>query len=101
MGAGGEVMSLARPGVVVLTQPVPQILGDGAYPVRGNFLQCTEASVLESLRKVEYSSRYAIAYYFHDPAFVWPFSWTCRYFEKGDVRYACHDTAKRGATGEQ
>jgi len=31
----------------------------------------------------------------------WPFSWTCKYFDKGDVRYVAHDTARRGGASEE
>lgn len=85
---------------IVLTQPVPQVLGNSKFPVAGNFLARTDPAALEALGKVTYSSRYAAAYLFSDPAFQWPYSWTVSYFSKGDVRYISRDTAKRGATEE-
>jgi len=85
---------------IVLTQPVPQVLGNSKFPVSGNFLARTDPAVLASLGKVSYSSRYAAAFLFSDPAFQWPYGWTVSYFSKGDVRYASRDTSKRGATEE-
>jgi renalase len=90
--------------VVVLTQPVQQLLGGGRFPVKGNYLERTEPAIADALGKVEYSSRFAMAYYFGGTgdAFQWPFPWTVRYFQGGDVRYVAYDSAKRdaGARGE-
>ncbi|CAE8696024.1 unnamed protein product [Polarella glacialis] len=92
--------SLAGPVIVVLTQPVPQILGQTSEdPLRGNFLDFVDSSLLEDLRKVQYSSRFAAAVFF-DAKFKWPYDFTVQYFTGGDVRYVCHDSSKRGATGE-
>eukprot|EP00931_Biecheleriopsis_adriatica_P074898 TRINITY_DN48874_c0_g1_i1.p1 TRINITY_DN48874_c0_g1~~TRINITY_DN48874_c0_g1_i1.p1 ORF type:complete len:391 (-),score=78.65 TRINITY_DN48874_c0_g1_i1:68-1240(-) len=88
------------PRVVVMTQPVPQVLGENKFSVRGNFLNYTEPTVLEQVRKVQYSSRFAVAFFFDTSQVQWPYSWACRYFEGGDVRYVAHDSAKRGASGE-
>lgn len=85
--------------VVVLTQPVPQILGHSKYPLNGNFLQHVDDSIAAKLRQAQYSSRFAAAFFF-DSAFEWPYSWTARYFEGGDVRYVSHDSCKRNAVGE-
>lgn len=89
------------PCVVVLTQPVPQVLGESKHPLRGNFLEHVEPAVLADLQKVQFSSRFAAVYYFDSKAFKWPFDYTARYFDGGDVRYVCHDSGKRCATGEQ
>ena len=49
---------------------------------------------------MEYSSRFAVAYFFDKSKVTWPFTWTCQYFDKGDVRYVAHDSAKRHSTHE-
>lgn len=87
--------------VVVLTQPVPQVLGESKHPVGGNFLSHTDPAVLEELKCVKFSSRFAAAYFFDSSSFTWPYDYTVRYFDGGAVRYAAHDTGRRGATGEQ
>jgi len=96
--SGGNGIEVSSPCVVVFTQPVPQVLGSSKYPVRGNFLEKVDEATSEHLKKVEYSSRFAAAYYFEKTA--WPFSWTAQYFGEGDVRYVAHDTGKRGAKEE-
>lgn len=83
---------------VVLTQPVPQVLGESKFGLRGNLLESTDAALLAELRQVQYSSRFAAAYFFEQ--LMWPYDFAVRYFDGGDVRYVTHDSAKRGATGE-
>lgn len=90
----------ATASVVVLTQPPPQVLGASKFGMRGSFLQHTPETVSTSLKKVEYSSRFAVAYFFDKSKVTWPFTWTCQYFDKGDVRYVAHDSAKRHSTHE-
>lgn len=94
---GGQNISISPRSVVVLTQPVPQILGNSKFPVKGNFLQAN-AEVTAGLKKVEYSSRFATAYAFSNLS--WPYDWTVQYFGKGDVRYVGNDSSRRGATDE-
>jgi predicted NAD/FAD-dependent oxidoreductase len=96
---GGNSIELASPCVVVLTQPVPQILGKSKFPLKGNFLERVDQNLADNLKKVEYSSRFAAAYYFENVS--WPFDWTVQYFSEGDVRYVSHDTGKRGAADER
>ena len=90
----------AAASVVVLTQPPPQVLGASKFGMRGSFLQHTPETISTSLKKVEYSSRFAVAYFFDKTKVTWPFTWTCQYFDKGDVRYVAHDSAKRHSTHE-
>ena len=90
----------AAANVVVLTQPPPQVLGASKFGMRGSFLQYTPEATAAGLKKVEYSSRFAVAYFFDKAKVTWPFSWTCQYFDKGDVRYVAHDSAKRHSTHE-
>ena len=90
----------AKANVVVLTQPVPQVLGASKFGMRGSFLRHVDEQVVADLKKVEYSSRFAIAFFFDRSKVSWPYSWTCQYFDKGDVRYVAHDSARRGATDE-
>ncbi|CAE7753219.1 metG [Symbiodinium sp. CCMP2592] len=90
----------AAASVVVLTQPPPQVLGASKFGMRGSFLQHTPETISTSLKKVEYSSRFAVAYFFDKSKVTWPFTWTCQYFDKGDVRYVAHDSAKRHSTHE-
>jgi len=92
--------SVETPTIIVMTQPVHQVLGASEHPIQGNFLQYTEESILTSLKKVSYSSRFAIAYFFDSIAFPWPYTWAAKYFDKGHVRYVACDSAKRGAEGE-
>lgn len=89
-----------KPAIVVMTQPVQQVLGASEHPIKGNFLQHTDESVMASLKQVSYSSRYAIAYFFDSVSFPWPYTWAAKYFDKGHVRYVAGDTVKRGAQGE-
>jgi len=91
----------ATANVVVLTQPVQQVLGATKFGLRGTFLKHTSEEVMAGLKKVEYSSRFAVAYFFDKSKVSWPFSWTCKYFDKGDVRYVAHDTARRGGASEE
>jgi hypothetical protein len=98
VSAGGATVDVATPCVLVLTQPVPQVLGASRFPVGGNFLDSVAESSLQDLKKVEYSSRFAAAYVFEN--FSWPFSWTVQYFSQGDVRYVSHDSGKRQAQNE-
>mmetsp|Transcript_39662 Transcript_39662/g.88903 ORF Transcript_39662/g.88903 Transcript_39662/m.88903 type:complete len:390 (-) Transcript_39662:186-1355(-) len=86
--------------VVVLTQPPPQVLGASKFGMRGSFMQHTADEVTAGLKKVEYSSRFAVAYFFDKAKVSWPFSWTVQYFDKGDVRYVAHDSARRHSTDE-
>jgi len=96
-GAEGPLEALAEKAVIVFTQPVPQVLGASKHSLKGNFLQSTDQSVLAGLRKVQYSSRFAMAFSFSSSDFKWPYAWDVSYFEGGHVRYVSHDTAKRGA----
>eukprot|EP00746_Dinoflagellata_sp_MGD_P165729 gnl/MRDRNA2_/MRDRNA2_95171_c0_seq1.p1 gnl/MRDRNA2_/MRDRNA2_95171_c0~~gnl/MRDRNA2_/MRDRNA2_95171_c0_seq1.p1 ORF type:complete len:394 (+),score=69.05 gnl/MRDRNA2_/MRDRNA2_95171_c0_seq1:64-1245(+) len=89
-----------KPGIIVMTQPVLQVLGSSEHPIKGNFLEYTDESVMTSLKKVSYSSRFAVAYFFDPVAFPWPYTWAAKYFDKGHVRYVAGDTIKRGAQGE-
>eukprot|EP00929_Paragymnodinium_shiwhaense_P058815 TRINITY_DN29469_c0_g1_i1.p1 TRINITY_DN29469_c0_g1~~TRINITY_DN29469_c0_g1_i1.p1 ORF type:complete len:450 (+),score=59.43 TRINITY_DN29469_c0_g1_i1:133-1350(+) len=99
--SGSEApLELAEKSAVVLTQPVQQVLGQSKFPVKGNFLEKADASVVAALEKVQYSSRYAMAFYFESPDFSWPYTWAASYFQSGDVRYVACDTRKRGAKGE-
>lgn len=91
----------AAPQVVVMTQPVPQVLGKSKFPMGGNFLESLSEGAAADLAKVEFSSRFAAAYFFEASAFSWPHSWTAHYFDQGDVRYVAHDTGKRGASEEE
>ena len=86
-----------RAEVVVLTQPVPQVLGDSKFGLKGQLLKHMSEDVLKKLQKVQYSARFAVAYYFDKSKVSWPFGWTCQYFDKGDVRYVAHDTGRRSA----
>jgi len=98
---GGSCGSLSAD-IVVLTQPVPQLVGKSRYPVEGNFLDRLEDdTTLSKLRQVEFSSRFATAYFFDSKTFSWPYVWTAHYFEQGDVRYVAHDSGKRGAASEE
>ena len=90
----------AAASVVVLTQPPPQVLGASKFGMRGSFLPYTPEAVTAGLKRVEYSSRFAVAYFFDKAKVSWPFSWTCQYFDKGDVRYVAHDSARRHSTHE-
>ena len=100
IGADSPKMADTRANVVVLTQPVLQVLGASKFGMRGSFLAQTDEKVMSALRQVEYSARFAVAYFFDKSEVSWPFSWTCHYFDKGDVRYVAHDTARRGAKDE-
>lgn len=100
IGADSPKMADTRANVVVLTQPVLQVLGASKFGMRGSFLAQTDEKVMSALRQVEYSARFAVAYFFDKSKVSWPFSWTCHYFDKGDVRYVAHDTARRGAKDE-
>jgi len=86
--------------IVVLTQPVPQVLGKSKFPMTGNFLSGLGEDTAAALAQVQFSSRFAAAYFFDASVFSWPHPWTARYFDKGDVRYLAHDTGKRGADDE-
>eukprot|EP00927_Polykrikos_kofoidii_P024381 TRINITY_DN22187_c0_g1_i1.p1 TRINITY_DN22187_c0_g1~~TRINITY_DN22187_c0_g1_i1.p1 ORF type:complete len:433 (-),score=67.67 TRINITY_DN22187_c0_g1_i1:102-1373(-) len=98
-GATGSV-EVAPKSVVVFTQPVPQVLGSSKFPVKGNFLEQANETVVNGLRQVQYSSRYAAAFFFEEGSLEWPYSWTAHYFQSGDVRYVAFDSQKRGADGE-
>lgn len=89
------------PTIVVLTQPVPQVLGNSKFPMSGNFLESLSQEAQADLGKVEFSSRFAAAYFFDAAKFTWPHAWTAHYFDKGDVRYVAHDSGKRGAGGDE
>jgi len=103
-GSGGqEPVALSSPeplSVVVLTQPVQQVLGSSKFGLGGNFMQGVDPGLSADLSKVEYSSRFAVAFYFDASQFSWPHPWTAHYFDKGDVRYVSHDSGKRGASEE-
>ena len=43
----------------------------------------TDEKVMTGLKQVEYSSRFAVAYFFDKSKVSWPFSWTVKYFDKG------------------
>merc|ERR1740121_206610 len=102
LGGGGDTSEAAPPppSIVVLTQPVPQVLGRSKFPLSGNFVQRLDKDTAQALGQVQYSSRFAAAYYFDASEFSWPHDWTAHYFTEGDVRYVAHDTGKRGATEE-
>jgi len=46
-------------------------------------LKDTDEKVMTGLKQVEYSSRFAVAYFFDKSKVSWPFSWTVKYFDKG------------------
>lgn len=87
---------------VVLTMPVPQMLGAGKFGLTGNFLSHVEDEVRARLEAVQFSMRFALALF-------WPpgtdlgascQGWVAQYFDKGAVRYASQDAAKRGKDKE-
>lgn len=88
-----------EPCIIVLTQPVRQILGESKFPLRGNFLEHSKLA-LAQLEKVEYSSRFALAFAFDSKLSSWPYEWAAHYYSDGDVRYIAHDSAKRNANDE-
>eukprot|EP00933_Yihiella_yeosuensis_P014573 TRINITY_DN13016_c2_g2_i13.p1 TRINITY_DN13016_c2_g2~~TRINITY_DN13016_c2_g2_i13.p1 ORF type:complete len:393 (+),score=78.88 TRINITY_DN13016_c2_g2_i13:104-1282(+) len=97
----GETLGEAgAPSIVVLTQPVNQVLGESKFPVTGNFLEKTAPNVLKELQQVQYSSRFAMAFAFDSAKLKWPYDWAAHYFGEGDVRYVAHDTGKRNAQEE-
>jgi hypothetical protein len=51
--------------------------------LRGSFLKDTDEKVMTGLKQVEYSSRFAVAYFFDKSKVSWPFYWTVKYFDKG------------------
>lgn len=77
--------------VVVLTQPVQQVLGASKFGLRGSFLKDTLPEVMENLKKVEYSARFAVAYFFDKSKVSWPFPWTVKYFDKGGWAVSAYD----------
>mmetsp|Transcript_96089 Transcript_96089/g.200733 ORF Transcript_96089/g.200733 Transcript_96089/m.200733 type:complete len:398 (-) Transcript_96089:196-1389(-) len=96
-GGSNEVPpSLAEPpSILVLTQPLPQVLGKSKFGLTGNFKDHLSAEVRQDLEKADYSSRFALAYFFDKSKFQWPFPWTVRYFADGDVKYVSCDSNKR------
>ena len=81
----------ASPSVVVLTQPVQQVLEASKFGLRGSFLKDTLPEVMENLKKVEYSARFAVAYFFDKSKVSWPFPWTVKYFDKGGWAVSAYD----------
>lgn len=101
LGEGASaVQESLSPAIVVLTQPVSQSLGRSKFAIGGNFMKNVDQSLTESLSKVEYSSRFAAAFFFETSSFRWPHTWTAKYLDKGDVRYVAHDSGKRMAHEE-
>ena len=64
---------------------------------RGHYNFRHVGAAVEALKKVQYSSRFAAAFFFE--GFKWPYGWTAHYFDGGEVRYVSHDSGKRGAEG--
>ncbi|XP_033127274.1 renalase-like isoform X2 [Anneissia japonica] len=79
--------------VVVLSQPVPQILqlGGGIQDILAK-----NSNVLKKLEEVEYSSRYALGLYF-SPGTKFDVPWEGKYtYDDPCVRWICIDSKKRG-----
>ena len=86
-GGNGDGLKCCSFDALVLTMPVPQVLGleGGLVPPH-----------LEShLKEVQYSLRYALGLFFEDATdWTWSCSWTAKYFDDPVVRFMCWDTAK-------
>lgn len=77
---------------VILTMPVPQIL-----QLEGDVTQLLSVQQRERLEGVVYSSRFAVALFFH-PDVMFSFPWAARYVADNHcIRYIAADAHKRNA----
>ena len=88
---GGEVKEVES---AILTLPVPQCLA-----LKGNYLRYASDDVIENLRGVAYSSRYALGLFFQEP--VPQTSWTGKYYNHDIIRYMCWDSLKYSTEGRR
>ncbi len=80
---------------LILTLPVPQLLG-----LEGNLVTLIKKSHLDDLKRVQYSSRYALGLGYDDD-FAVATPWTAQYFEHPIIRYICWDNSKRNNTNNK